>query len=177
MLSDKMARILAFLVEKGLESAYFYLAASVYAEAIELEGTASWLKIQYQERFKDTLNIVEYIVKRGNIVHWRELDAPPSCFGLPVELLAETVEHESNMTAIYNMAYGKSLCENDYRTQIFLQPLLQERTESEAQARRVFEKFEMAGNNPTAIMMADHAVHEIVEHEREEKKETGEKEG
>ncbi|MDT8900105.1 ferritin [Anaeroselena agilis] len=174
MLSDKMARVLVYLIKNGLESAYFYLAASVYAEAVELEGTANWLKIQYQERFKDTLNIVDYIVKRGNTVLWRELDAPPSCFGSPAQLLAEIVEHEINMTALYNMAYDKSLCENDYRTQIFLQSLLQERTESEAQARRVFEKFEMAGNNPAAILMADHAVHEMVEHEREEKKETGE---
>lgn len=47
-----MSRVLACLVNNGLESAYFYLATSVYVEAVELEGTAVWLKIQYPERFK-----------------------------------------------------------------------------------------------------------------------------
>lgn len=64
-----MSRVLACLVNNGLESAYFYLATSVYVEAVELEGRLSGLN-PISGKIQDTLELADYREHRHPGGNW-----------------------------------------------------------------------------------------------------------
>ena len=154
-ISEKMEKALNEQVNAELYSAYLYLSMAAYAEAKNFRGIAHWLKIQAKEELGHAMKIFNFIYERGGKVTLKEIKQPPTEWSNFTELFKEVYEHEKHVTELINNLVKMAKEENDYATEVFLNWFVEEQVEEEDQARTIYEKLKMAGENVNALFFID----------------------
>lgn len=145
MLSKKMQDLMNEQIQAELYSAQLYLSMSVYCSAENYKGTASWLKLQYEEETSHGMKFLNYILERGGEVELKTIEAPPVKFGSMLKLFEEVLAHEMKVTALIHKLYEAAVKEKDYAAQIFLQWFIEEQVEEEANATEIVAQLKMIG--------------------------------
>lgn len=155
MIGTKLQAAINNQIQAEMDSAYIYLAMSVYSEGKNLRGFAHWLKNQYNEEMEHAFKLLNYLVERGGTVQLQAIAAPATDFGSPVELFEKVLAHEIHITSLISKLYELAIAEKDYAAQVFLQWFIEEQVEEEGNAEAVLARLKMIGNSNGSLLYID----------------------
>jgi ferritin len=136
-------------------SAYLYLSMSAYLENIGLAGTASWMRIQYQEEISHALKFFDYIVERGGRVILQPIDKVPNEWNGIVNIFEETLKHEQKVTSLINNLMDIAIEEKDHASKSFLQWYVDEQVEEESGVQTILDQLKMVEGKGNGLFMID----------------------
>src|SRR3990172_11136884 len=93
-LSQKIREALNNQINVELASAYRYLAMSAYCDEQNLQGAASWLRLQWQEELAHATKLIDYMAERGGGVQLRTIAEPPAAFGSLLDVFEKVLHDE-----------------------------------------------------------------------------------
>lgn len=155
MISNKLQDAINNQIQAEMDSAYIYLAMSVYSADKNLRGFAHWLKTQYTEEMGHAFKLLTYLSERGGTVKLQAIPAPAAEFGTPVEVFEAVLAHEIHITSLITKLYELAVEEKDYAAQIFLQWFIEEQVEEEGNATTILERLKMVGNSNGSLLYID----------------------
>jgi ferritin len=136
-------------------SAYGYLAKAAWCEEHNLPGMAHWMQVQYAEENGHAMRFYRFLVDRGARVGLREIPEPRAEFASVVEVFADALEGERKLTAAIEELYTRAADDHDYASFPILQWFVEEQVEEERMVETVLAQLEMAGDNPSALLLLD----------------------
>jgi ferritin len=154
-------------INEELFSSYIYLAMSAHFEGMNLEGFASWMRLQAQEELAHAMRLFDHINRRGGKVALKAVGEPPAEFGDPLEVFEKALAHEQHITGCIHKLYKIAVEEGDYPAQLELQWFVDEQVEEEENTGRVVDQLKMAGDHQVALLMLDRELGQRVPEEEE----------
>ena len=154
-ISPKIQTALNKQINRELASAYVYLAMSAWADEQNLQGAASWLRIQWEEELVHATKLVDYIGARGGTVKLTVIAEPPAKYKTLLDVFKNVLQHEENVTAAINELYGMASGEKDYATKTLLDWYVNEQVEEENQPMEIISLLELAGDSPSGLLIVD----------------------
>jgi ferritin len=136
-------------------SAYLYLSMANYFAAENLDGMASWMRLQSEEERMHAMKFVDFINDRGGRVTLQQIDQPAIEWESPLAAFQDAYEHECLISAKINALVDMANKENDHAAHNFLQWFVSEQVEEEATAQRVVEQLKRVGDNPVGLMIIE----------------------
>ena len=155
MLGKKLHAALNEQFNREYYSSYLYLAMAAYATSINLDGFASWLRVQANEEMEHAMKFFDYIHDRQGKAELEAISRPPAKYKNILDLFEKVVAHETHITGSIYALCELAEKEKDYATQAFLQWFVTEQVEEEANAQRVFDRLKMAGDSTGALLYFD----------------------
>ena len=155
MLSQKMQEALNAQINAEYYSSYLYLSMAAHCQAINLEGFASWLRIQADEEMIHAMKIYDFVLERGGRVVLTAIEAPASEWPSPLAVFEATYAHEQYVTDRINKLVDLAVAESDHATNAFLQWFVNEQVEEEASADAVLQKLKLMADAPGGLFMLD----------------------
>ena len=156
MLSNTMLFEMNEQVKHELFSAYLYLSMAAHFDAANLNGFASWMRIQAGEEQEHAMKFFDHILDRGGKVELKAIDGPQVDFGTPLAVFEKVLAHEQQVTALIHKLYALAIKEADYASQIFLTWFVTEQVEEEKNASTIVETLKLIGDKSNAIYQLDH---------------------
>ena len=138
-----------------LYSSYLYLAMANCFTAKNLEGMASWMRLQAEEERSHAMKFLDFINVRDGRVTLKQIDQPPLEWATPLEAFQQAYEHECEISRRINGLVDLATKEGDHAAVNFLQWFVSEQVEEEAHALGIVDKLKMIGDNPTSILIMD----------------------
>jgi len=136
-------------------SSYLYLAMANCFTAKNLDGMASWMRLQAEEERKHAMKFLDFIGVRRGRVTLKQIDQPPLEWATPLEAFQQAYDHECEISRKIDALIDLATKEGDHATVNFLQWFVSEQVEEEAQALAIVEKLKMVGDHPMGILQMD----------------------
>ena len=155
MLSKKVQEALNAQINAEYYSSYLYLSMAAHCQAMNLEGFASWLRIQADEEMIHAMKIYDFVLERGDRVTLTAIEAPPSAWESPLAIFEATYSHEQYVTERINKLVDLAIADSDHATNAFLQWFVNEQVEEEASADAVLQKLKLMADAPGGLFMLD----------------------
>jgi ferritin len=167
MISPTLEAALNDQVNAELGSAYLYLAMSAHFEAVNLQGSAAWMRKQAREEVAHAMKIFDFIVDRDGRVRLQAVPQPQVEFASTLAVWEQALKQEQGVSARIHSLYALAQEEKDYPTQTMLQWFITEQVEEEKTAKSILDQVRMIGSTSSAIYFIDR--HLGKEAEKEEK--------
>jgi ferritin len=155
MISKKMEKALNEQVNAELFSAYLYLSMEAYFKSLNLNGIATWMRVQTQEEMMHAMKIYEFINERGGRITLKAIEGPETSWDSPLAVFKAVYEHEQKVTSLINNLVDLAIEEKDHATNTFLQWFVNEQVEEEASADQVVQQLKMMEKAPGGMFMLD----------------------
>ncbi len=155
MPSKAMIKALNKQLNFELFSAYQYAACAARMEEANLDGFTHWLTLQVQEEMAHAQKFYRYIMDVGGGVDFDALPKPECDKQAPVDLFAEVLEHEREVSRRIHKLVDLALKESDHPTNTFLQWFVTEQVEEEKAADDIVQKLKMVGDDSQGLFMLD----------------------
>jgi len=155
MISKKMEEALNGQVNAEMYSAYLYLSMESYFKSLNLNGFASWMRVQTQEEMIHAMKIYDFINGRGGRVILKAIEGPPIEWDSPLAVFEAVYVHEQKVTGLINELVNLAIKEKDHATNTFLQWFVNEQVEEESSADEVVQQLKMMENAPGGMFMLD----------------------
>lgn len=155
MLSKSVQDAINEQIRNEIQSAYLYLAMSAHCEAVNLPGSAHWLRAQWEEELEHSMKMFKYVYDRGGRVTLQAIEKPQTEYPGLLGIFQQVLAHEQKVTALINGLYAIATKENDYATQIELQWFIKEQIEEEKNASEIIEILKMTGESGPTLLMID----------------------
>ena len=155
MIGEKIETALNEQINWELYSAYLYLSMSAYFLSINLNGFASWMRVQALEEVTHAMKFFDFINERSGRVTLLETKAPPKEWESPLAAFEDAYEHECFVSSRINDLVNLSLDEKDHASNNFLQWFVGEQVEEEASVDEVAQKLKIIGGDGGGLFMLD----------------------
>jgi ferritin len=155
MLKEKIETAFCEQVNWELYSGYLYLSMSAYFLSINLNGFASWMRVQALEEVTHAMKFFDFINERSGRVTLLETKAPPKEWESPLAAFEDAYEHECFVSSRINDLVNLSLDEKDHASNNFLQWFVAEQVEEEASVDEVAQKLKIIGGDGGGLFMLD----------------------
>ncbi len=138
-----------------LYSGYLYLAMSAYFLSINLNGFASWMRVQALEEGTHAMKFFDFINERSGRVGLLALKAPQKEWESPLAAFQDAYEHECLVSGRINDLVNLALDEKDHASNNFLQWFVGEQVEEEASVDAVVQKLKLIGSDGGGLFLID----------------------
>ena len=155
MIGKKVQKALNSQINAELYSAYLYLAMSAYFQSINLNGFATWMRMQSLEETGHAMRMYDFLGERDGTIQLQAIDAPQMKWDSPIAAFEDALAHEEKVTALIGNLVDLSLQEKDHATHIFLQWFVTEQVEEEANASDIVGKLKLVGGKGNGLFMLD----------------------
>ncbi len=155
MISQKVEEGFNAQLNAETYSAYLYWSMAGYFESMNLNGFASWMKVQAQEEMVHATMFYDQINERQGRVKLAAIDAPETEWDSPLAAFEAAYNHECLVTSRINALVDLSSAESDHASAAFLQWFVAEQVEEEASADAVVQQLKIAEGSPEALLMLD----------------------
>ena len=155
MLNKKVEEAINAQINAEMWSAYLYLSMSAFFHANGNPGFAKWYDVQFKEEQDHAMILFNYVVSRGGVVKLQAIDAVPTEWKSPLDVVEATLAHEEKVTALINGLYKVAFEENDFATQSMLKWFIDEQVEEEDNARTIIDNLKMIEGNGYGLYMLD----------------------
>jgi len=152
----QLEKLLQDQVRNEWYSAYLYLSMAVWAEMMNLEGFAHWMKKQAGEEQVHGQKIFDFLIDRGVKVVLQAIPQPPSDFASPLDLFQKSLEHEKKVTAMIHAIADMAEKVNDHPTKVFIQWFVTEQIEEEKNASHYTELLKRVPADSGGVFQIDH---------------------
>jgi ferritin len=154
-ISSSMQKALNGQINKEFGASYLYLAMAAYFAEKNLNGFASWMRMQGVEEAKHAMKIFAFVEDRGGRVTLEAIDRPPPDFPSPIAVFEHARDHESKVSAGIHQLFELAGSEKDYATQAMLQWFITEQVEEEKTSTEIVDTLRMIGDNASGLYMFD----------------------
>jgi ferritin len=154
-ISDRLADAINDQLNFELYSGYIYLSMAAWFEENNLDGMASWMKIQAEEEFEHAMRFWDHIVDRGGRVMLKEIEGPKTEWASALEAWEDAYEHEQTVTKRIMDIGDIAEEEGDKSAYPMLQWFYDEQVEEEEQTMRIRDLLEMIGDSTNALLRLD----------------------
>jgi ferritin len=155
MISKKMQDSLNKQLNAELFSSYLYLSMAAHFENTNMKGFANWMNKQSAEEYGHAMKFYNYLIDVGAKVSLAAIEKPKSKWASPKQAFEEALTHEKKITKMINDLADLAVTEKDHATNIFLHWFVTEQVEEVSSTEEIVNKFELIGDNKSAIYMLD----------------------
>jgi len=155
MIKDKIEKALNSQINAEMYSSYLYLSMSSYFSSINLNGFATWMRVQAQEELTHAMKFYDYVIERGGRVTVAAIEAPPAEWDSPLQVFEHVYTHEQKVTGLINDLVNLAIAEKDHATTAFLQWFVTEQVEEESSADEIVQKVKLVGDQGAGLLMLD----------------------
>jgi ferritin len=138
-----------------LFSSYLYLAMANCFTAKNLDGMASWMRLQAEEERGHGMKFLDFIHQRGGRVLLQQINQPQLDWATPLEAFQDAYNHELEISKRIGALVDLAAKENDHAAVNFLQWFVAEQVEEEANALAIVDKLKMVGDNVMGMLTMD----------------------
>jgi ferritin len=136
-------------------SSYLYLSMANCFTAKNLDGMASWMRLQSEEERVHAMKFLDFINQRGGRVALQQINQPQLDWSAPLEAFQQAYNHEIEISHKIDALVDLATKESDHAAVNFLQWFVSEQVEEESNALAIVDKLKMVGDNPMGILMMD----------------------
>jgi ferritin len=155
MISKKLETAINEQINAELYSAYLYLSMSAYFKSANLNGFASWMRMQAQEEQVHAMKFFDYLSERSGRIILNEINSPKSDWENPLDVFENVYSHEQKVTGLINALVDMAIEENDHATVNFLQWYVEEQVEEESSAEEIVANLKLLGDSRNGLFMFD----------------------
>ncbi len=155
MLTDRIQDAINRQINNELYSAHLYLSMSAYFEALDLNGFAHWMRLQFEEETAHAMKLFDYVNDRDGRVVLHAIDQPPIEFESPHSVMRSALEHERLITSMINDLYALAVAERDYPSHVLLEWFVSEQVEEEKALNEIVAHMDLIGNDGTGLLIMD----------------------
>jgi ferritin len=154
-ISNKIESLINEQINHEFGAQMQYLAMAAWFIDRELTGLGNFFTVQAEEENMHAMKHISYLLNVGGKLELKGITAPKAEFDSPLSVFRTALEHEQQVTrSIYNLI-DSALQEKDFATYTFLEWFVQEQVEEEATMRHFCAKFELIGDDKTALFFLD----------------------
>ena len=128
---------------------------SLWCLESELRGFSSFFKKESLSEQEHGFNFAKYIVARGQSVVLDEVTKPIQEWNSVEELITLSFQMEADVTTSVQQLYSLAERNNDTRTTVFLDPVIDEQIKSEDEMAYLLGKVKFANSDPSALFIID----------------------
>ncbi len=154
-MNEKINREFNAQMIREFYSAYLYLSMASYFDSVNLEGFASWMKMQAREEMYHGMKFYDFIIDRGGNIQLEDIKGEEAVWKSPVEVFEHTLSHEKKVTSFINDLVDMAIEESDHAANNFLQWFVSEQVEEESTADGILQKLKLTGKDSRALFMID----------------------
>ena len=136
-------------------SAYLYLSMAAYFHSLNLEGFASWMRVQTKEETAHAMKFLDHLRDRGARVELEAIDKPKMKWTSPLDAFKAAYEHEKFITGRINGLYKLAEKGADYAAKVFLDWFVKEQVEEEASASNIVQMLGRIKDSGAGLIMLD----------------------
>jgi len=155
MLSETMTKALNDQINAEMNSAYFYLSMSAFAEGAGFKGAANWLYVQTREETAHAMHMYQYILDRGATPVLQAISAPLASFAGLRDIFEKVRAHERMVSERINNIATLAMGENDHACYQFIMWYVNEQVEEEASTAEIMSKLTMIGEDKGLLLALD----------------------
>jgi len=155
MIKDKILQSLNAQINLEYHSSYSYLAMSKYFLEQNLNGFASWMRVQAQEELIHAMKIFDFINERDGTIQFADIKQPRQQWDTPLDAFEDALTNEKSVSeSIYDIV-DLSLSERDHATNAFLQWFVSEQVAEESLIKEVIDNLKLVGNDGNGLFLLD----------------------
>lgn len=158
-MAEPMSRELLDLIEAHLnlerQSAADYFAAAIWFAERELTGFAEHLRDEAKQEEQHAAKFADYLISRGQRPVLDTIEPPRQQWTGVEQVIANVFRMEADVTSSVLQLYGTAEGDDDKRTTVFLDPIVDGQRISEHEAAYLLGRVKFAANNPAAVMIID----------------------
>jgi ferritin len=137
------------------QSAAAYFAAAVWFAERELVGFAEHMRDEAKQEEQHAAKFADYLISRGQRAVLDTVEPPRQQWPDIEQVIANVFRMEADVTASVLQLYGNAENDQDVRTTVFLDPIVDGQRLSEHEAAYLLGRVKFAANNPAALMIID----------------------
>ena len=123
--------------------------------AKNLDGMASWMRLQSEEERVHAMKFLDFINQRGGRVVLQQINQPQLDWASPLDAFQQAYNHELEISHKIDALVDLATKESDHAAVNFLQWFVSEQVEEEANALAIVDKLKMVGDNMMGVLMMD----------------------
>ena len=158
-MAEPMSTELLDLMEAHLnlerQSAADYFAAAVWFAERELTGFAEHLRDEAKQEQEHAAKFADYLISRGQRPVLDTVEPPRQQWPDVEQVIANVFRMEADVTASVLQLYGTAEGDDDKRTTVFLDAIVDAQRISEHEAAYLLGRVKFAAGNPAAVMIID----------------------
>ena len=154
MQAELVEALLQHLTMERNASAQYFGISLWFAER-ELRGFSSFFKKEATTEQEHASTFSEYLIARGQTVLLQELVAPKQDWDHIQEIFEASFRMEADVTTSLHQLYATAERESDYRTNVFLDPIIEGQTTSEDEFAYLLVKVKFSQEQPAALLIID----------------------
>lgn len=154
-MEKKILELLNKQINAEINSAYLYLSMAAYLRGENLNGSAKWMEVQYQEELSHAKRIYDFVYERGENVVLDAIEAPKTSWDSVLALFEDAYDHEKKVTGMINALVDLSIEIKDHATFSFLQWFVDEQVEEESSVDDIVQKLKMIKDSSNGLLMLD----------------------
>ncbi len=155
MVSQKLIKALNDQFNYELLSAHYYLAMASYCSDQDLDGFASFFKVQAEEERFHAMKFYNYITEVDGRILVTDIKNPQNNFKSVTDVFKDALEHEQSVTKRIYAIMDIAQDEKEHATQNFLNWFVGEQVEEEATMKGIIKRLERLGNDNHGLFMLD----------------------
>jgi ferritin len=155
MIKDKVLKALNGQIKMEMDSSYLYLAMSSFFSEDNLNGFASWFRMQSREEYMHAMKIFDYIHQANAKLKLLQIEEPKVEWKTALDAFKDTYKHEQEVTASIYSIVDLTIAEKDHATNNFIQWFVSEQVEEESTSLTILEKIKLVGDNKNGLFLLD----------------------
>ena len=140
-------------MERQSSAAYF--AAAIWFAERELPGFAHHLRDEAKQEQEHAAKFADYLIARGQTILLDTIEPPRQHWEDTQDVMAYVFRMEADVTTSVQQLYSIAERNADTRTTVFLDPIVDNQTESEHEVAYLFGRVRLAANQPAALILID----------------------
>ncbi|MDR1334016.1 MAG: ferritin [Holosporaceae bacterium] len=142
-------------ITEEFASGYLYIAMSSVFKDMGLDGCASWIMQQSQERCRDAMKIYDHMQQRSAKIKLLPIPAPKQEWRAPLHIFEEVMRNTQKNTQCISGIYELSMAEKDYQTQSFIMWFISKQVEEEAQISSILDRLRKMQSTELGVLIFD----------------------
>jgi ferritin len=155
MISKKMESALNKQINAELYSAYLYLSMNSYFQSANLQGSATWMRVQALEEMTHAEKFYQFVINRGGRIFLETIEGPPVKWASPLAAFQDVYKHEQKVTSLINALVDLAIKEKDHASHTMLQWFVNEQVEEESNADGIVQQLKLLGDSGQGLLMLD----------------------
>merc|ERR1711871_82499 len=132
-----------------------YFAAAIWFAERELVGFAEHLRDEAKQEEQHAAKFADYLISRGQRPVLDTVEPPRQQWPDVEQVIANVFRMEADVTASVLQLYGTAEGDDDKRTTVFLDAIVDAQRLSEHEAAYLLGRVKFAAGNPAAVMIID----------------------
>lgn len=155
MVSQKLIKALNDQFNYELLSAHYYIAMAAYCSEQDLDGFATFFKVQAEEERFHAMKFYDYVTEVGGRILITDIKNPQNNFTNITNVFKSALEHEEGVTKrVYNLM-DLAQEEKEHATISFLSWFVDEQVEEEANMKAIIKRLERLGSDHHGLFVLD----------------------